>query len=193
VLFLEDQARLWLIVHLVLGVSLTAAATHQLVWMRGYLAGRFGRHRATRRFAWIVLALYAANFIVGNLIYPVYKVRVRVEYLENPAVAVAQRAVLDDARKAAGSDMAPAAPVDDQQVADTLASVSRWFDVKEHWIGLGFVLALANAFLMQAWNPRKHGAALAKPALAMTAAVAFATWAASLIGAVVTSYRSVGS
>ena len=68
-----------------LGVAAVGAATHLVLWSRGFVRGSFGRLRAARRFAWIVLALQLAAFAAGNVMYPTYKVEVRAAYLENVA------------------------------------------------------------------------------------------------------------
>ena len=78
-IFLESSARVWLILHAILGAATVAVATHLVVWIRRYPRGDFARHAAARWFATTALCLYAAQFTVGNLIYPVYKVRVRAE------------------------------------------------------------------------------------------------------------------
>src|SRR5690606_14489543 len=80
----ESEARLLLVLHAVVGAATVAVATHLVVWMRGWLKGRFARRRAVVRFAWLSLALFAATFLLGNLGYPLYKVKVRSAYLENP-------------------------------------------------------------------------------------------------------------
>ncbi|MGH9887843.1 MAG: hypothetical protein ACREBE_20085, partial [bacterium] len=66
----EAAARWMLVLHTALGVAAVGAATHLVLWSRGFLRGSFGRLRAARRFAWIVLALQLAAFTAGNLMYP---------------------------------------------------------------------------------------------------------------------------
>ncbi|HEY8142400.1 MAG TPA: hypothetical protein VIG06_07005, partial [Kofleriaceae bacterium] len=115
---LEAQARFLLILHAILGAATVAASTHLVIWLRGYLRGKPQRKRAVKRFAWISLALFALTFVVGNLGYPIYKVRVRTGYLENPPAVEAA--------------MMGAEPSAVQARYDRTANIARWFDVKEH-------------------------------------------------------------
>jgi uncharacterized membrane protein YciS (DUF1049 family) len=198
VIFLEAQARLLLVAHLIIGVALVASATHQVVWMRGYRRGQFGRHRGARRFAVITALLYVTGFALGNLIYPAYKVRVRVEYLDSPTALVKEREVRRSSQQLAsraaarGGDAPVAHP--DQTPADPrrAAKIARWFDVKEHWAALGLALALANAALMLGWDPRRDGAAPAGTAFGLGLGTAAAAWFAAVVGVIVTSFRAVG-
>ena len=63
-----SAARALLVLHTAVGVAAVGAATHLVVWLRGYLRGHFARHRAVRRFAWITLVLQLCAFLAGNLI-----------------------------------------------------------------------------------------------------------------------------
>src|SRR5689334_5450235 len=81
-----------LVLHTGLGVAAVGAATHLVLWLRRYVRGEYGRHRAVKKFAWIALILHALAFIAGNLMYPTYKVEVRAAYLENTN-AIVERAV----------------------------------------------------------------------------------------------------
>jgi len=87
----EAAARWMLLLHTALGVAAVGAATHLVLWSRGFLRGSFGRLRAVKRFAWIVLVLQVLAFVAGNAMYPTYKVEVRSAYLENrEAIAAGQ-------------------------------------------------------------------------------------------------------
>jgi hypothetical protein len=183
-LALEQHARLALLAHLILGAALVAASTHLVLWMRSYRRQGFARHRAVRRFAWISAGLFAANFALGLLIYPVYKVRVRVEYLDNPAAIAADYRSRLEHRHGGGPIVPPA--------ADDRVRIARWFDVKEHVIALGLPVAFALAIALTAWNPREHGPALGPPLFALALTLAATTWAAALVGALVTSVRAIG-
>jgi len=194
-IFAEDQARLLLVVHLVLGAALVASSTHLVVWLWRYPRGDFARHRGARRFALITASLFVANFLVGLTIYPVYKVRVRVEYLDNPT-AIARdadnratvRALIDERR---GSPIAATPPADPDALP--MHALARWFDVKEHAIALGLVLSLACAIILCAWEPRRDGDAIATAVFGFALFAAATTWFAALVGTLVTSYRSIGS
>ena len=87
----ETAARWMLVLHTALGVAAVGAATHLVLWLRRYSRGAYGMRRAVRRFAVLSLGLHAAAFLAGNIMYPTYKVEVRVAYLEN-ATAVANAA-----------------------------------------------------------------------------------------------------
>jgi hypothetical protein len=181
VLFLEDHARLVLVVHAVLGGSLVASSTHLVVWMRGYLRGQYGRRRAVRRFSSIALVLFGLTFVAGNLAYPTYKVRVRAGYLENPAAVAA-----DLETRGAGAGEVDAA-------LDETERVARWFDVKEHWAAVGLILSAACWLVLRAWDPVRHGGAVVPAVLGLAVGAAATAWFAALVGLVTASYRAIGS
>jgi hypothetical protein len=172
----ESEARVLLVLHAVVGAATVAVATHLVVWMRGWLRGRYGRRRAVIRFAWLSLALFGFTFLVGNLAYPIYKVRVRSAYLENPLALAAET----DSREEAAA------------LYDETERVARWFDVKEHWVAMGFVLALACVWILRRWNPAQHGGDLAPLVFAMAAGAAATAWLAAIVGLVTSSYRAIG-
>lgn len=175
----EEQARWLLILHAVVGCATVAAATHLVVWMRGWLGGRAPRRRAVQRFAWISLALFAATFVLGNVAYPIYKVRVRAEYLDDPAAVEASMREPTPARVAAA--------------VEETATIARWFDVKEHWVALGLMLAFACAFILRAWDPTQPGAAAIAPlVLGLAAGAAATAWLGAIIGLLTSSFRALG-
>ncbi len=194
-LFLEPGARAALILHAVIGAALVAAATHTVIWARRYTTGDFPRFPATRRFVTITFLLYVAQFSLGNLIYPVYKVRVRAEYFDNPAAQRAEIAARatgrDDVLHRAGREPAvtpPTAPRD-------LAKVARVFDVKEHWVALGLALAAGAFLLAWTWDPRRDGASPIPGRLlvVLSIGVALCAWGGALAGLYVSSFRAIGS
>ena len=174
----ESHARLLLVLHAILGAATVAASTHLVVWLRGYLHGKPQRRRAVRRFAWISLSLFALTFVVGNLGYPNYKVRVRTGYLENPPAVEAS--------------MVGAEPAAVQARYDQTARMARWFDVKEHWVALGLALTLACALILRRWEPSGEAAVIAPLIFAMAVTAAATTWLAAIVGLLVSSYRAVG-
>ena len=202
-LFLQEYGRYFLLLHTVVAVATVAISTHLVVWMRPWRRGKWTRYRAVRRFAFLSLAFYGITFTMGNLIYPLYKVRVRTEFLEHP-VEVARET---RARRTHSAEVAQryreinaGAPMEEpevdlenvRQVAGTTARVARWFDVKEHWVALGFALAAACAFLLAFWNPARDGATAVPWAFAMACGAAASAWIAAIIGVVVSSFRAVG-
>ncbi|GAB4540663.1 MAG: hypothetical protein Tsb0020_53850 [Haliangiales bacterium] len=216
-LFAEEHAGWLLVLHTICAGALVAATTHLVVWMRGFARSRPGRIRAVRKFAFICAALYVSAMILGNLMYPVYKVRVRVEYLEQPGAVVrdgelrrevAARA-LESHRalmSAGGQDENGPAPglegvagaagaAERERAAERprrAAKLARWFDVKEHWAALGCALMLGCALALRAWDPKRHSAAVAPILFLMALGSCAATWLAAIVGIAVSGYRAVG-
>jgi len=60
-----------------------AVSTHLVVWSYPLLVGRPARTRAIRWFAATGALLYAAQFALGILLYPTYKVRVAAELADS--------------------------------------------------------------------------------------------------------------
>ena len=174
----ESHARLLLVLHAILGAATVAASTHLVVWLRGYLKGKAQRRRGVRRFAWISLCLFASTFVVGNLGYPIYKVRVRTGYLENPPAVEAS--------------MAGAEPAAVQERYNRTARMARWFDVKEHWVALGLALTVACLVILRRWEPTGEAAAVAPLVFGMALTAAATAWFAAIVGLLVSSYRAVG-
>ena len=203
--FLADHARLLLIVHTALAVGAVAASTHVVVWMRGYRRGDFRRHTGVRRLSLYSALLFLGAFIAGNLMYPTYKVQVRAQYLENGGTVIRERAERDQARaqvrerydraraqRGAEPLPPPGAPDADADVARDTARMARWFDVKEHWLALGLMLALVVAVLARAWDPRVAGAGIAPAVLLIAVGAALTGWLGAIVGVLVSSHRAVG-
>ncbi len=203
-IFGESQAGLLLIVHAILAAALVASTTHLVVWMRHFPRGRFQRIAAIRRFAAISAVLFVVTFVVGNIIYPIYKVRVRAEYLEQATTVVRDYQNRSEARRQVearyrNDDSAPDLP--DSEIAERgahlpreTARVARWFDVKEHWVAFGMAMSVGCALLVRRWDPRRGGGrAIASIVFLMALSAACTAWFAGIVGLVVTSYRSIGS
>ncbi|MEM9492980.1 MAG: hypothetical protein AAGC55_27775 [Myxococcota bacterium] len=209
-LFAEEYAGLLLVVHTVVAVALVGATTHLVLWMRGFPRGRFERIRAVRKFAVIAAGLYVLSMLIGNVIYPVYKVRVRAEFLDRPTELVREYRQRSEARyqvaeryqanaERLGQPGADPAVLGDgaaisvpRDLPQRAAKVARWFDVKEHWVSLGMALSLACAVILTTWNPKRHGRSIAAIAFLMALGAAVASWLGAIIGLVVASYRSIG-
>jgi len=204
-LFLEEYARYLLVLHTALALATVAVSTHLVLWLRKYPAGTFDRIAAVRRFANWSAVLFVVTFIGGNLIYPVYKVRVRKQYLESGIAVTRDAEVREEmtfnlqqrynlAREADGEDARPDLQLNEPGTdgPHTTARIARWFDVKEHWVALGMALALALAFIVRRWNPRQQGDMLAPVVFALAVAAASTAWFAAVVGVVVSSYRAVG-
>ena len=78
----EWPARFALVAHALLGAATIAVSTHLVVWTYPLLFGRPARTRAIGWFAATGALLYAAQFALGILLYPTYKVRVAAELAE---------------------------------------------------------------------------------------------------------------
>jgi len=185
VLFLENQARLLLLLHAIGAGVLLGAATHHLLSCRRYLGGDFRAARGERRYARLVALGYLATFAIGLCEYPAYRVRVRAEYFDAPAAVAAEVALRSEAARRLGSAAAPAA------APGGLAWVARLFDVKEHLSALGVAAALALWALSRFAHPIARPR-LALPYLALSLLVCATAWTAALVGVLTASYRAVG-
>ncbi len=183
-MLLEHHARALLLLHGLVAAVLVGASTHQLLWCRHYLRGRFDRARAERRFAAVASAAFVATFFLGNLLYPTYKVRVRAEYFDAPSAVVAEGALRDS--EAAHHH----APLPRAEAAD-LSWVGRLFDVKEHWVALGCAASLALLLLSRRAHPEGDRRLLALY-LGLSFVVAGTAWTGAVIGLVTASFRAVG-
>lgn len=87
-LFAEALARPLLVVHAVLAAATAGAVTHDLVFLRLALrrGGRFVQ--VHRLFTHLSLLLAGATMLVGSVVYPTYRIRVRAEVLEEAHPAV---------------------------------------------------------------------------------------------------------
>ena len=189
----ETAARWLLVLHTALGVAAVGAATHLVLWMRGYLRGKFGRHRAVRRFAWISLALHLGAFIAGNVVYPTYKVEVRTAYLENAGAIVAARTAhqreLEKIALREGSPVPELTPPG-ETVRDS-AKAARWFDVKEHWVALGLLASAGLCLVLALWDPRTGSRALTPIVLGLAIVIAGTVWMGAIIGVLTAAWRPI--
>jgi hypothetical protein len=177
----------------VLGVAAVGAATHLVIWMRSYLRGNYGRHRAVRRFALYSLVLHALAFGAGNVMYPTYRVEVRAAHLENAGLLteehVARERALDALAEREGQP--PYARTPARGEVARAAKLARWFDVKEHWIALGLFASLGLVLVLRFWDPRRGHAALAPVVMTLAVVVAGTVWIGAIIGVLVTSMRAI--
>jgi hypothetical protein len=88
-LLFESVARPLLLLHATLGFTAVGATTHHAVY--SLLAARGRRHSAAlRRFGWIAPAAVVSQVLLGLVLYPTYRVRVRALHLDHEAPVVAQ-------------------------------------------------------------------------------------------------------
>jgi hypothetical protein len=189
----EAAARWMLVLHTALGVAAVGAATHLVLWSRGFLRGSFGRLRAARRFAWIVLVLQLLAFAAGNVMYPTYKVEVRTAYLENrEAIAAAQSAHQGQLERVAQREGGHAtAATATAELVRRAAQTARWFDVKEHWIALGILASLGLVLVLGFWDPGTAGRELAPVVFGLALVIAGTVWLGAVIGVLTASWRAV--
>jgi hypothetical protein len=164
---------------------LVASTTHHLVWSRGYLRGDFGALRGERRFALIAACAFVSTFVLGNLLYPTYKVRVRAEYFDNPAAVVEETHLRAVQHKAIG--VVPEAPVG----PISLSWVGRLFDIKEHWVALGCAASLLLLLLSRRAHPVDERRVLPLY-LGLSVFMCATAWWGAIVGLVTASFRSVG-
>lgn len=182
-----------LVLHTAVGAAAVGAATHLVIWSRGFLRGNFGRLGAVRRFAWIVLALQLGAFSAGNAMYPTYKVEVRTAYLENREAIVADQAshAAQLARTAHREAQAVPQPTATGELVKRAAAAARWFDVKEHWVALGILASLALVLTLAFWDPRAAGRELVPVIFGLSVIVAGTVWLGAVIGILTASWRAV--
>jgi hypothetical protein len=190
VLFLEAYARPLLVLHAISAAVLVGATTHHLLWSWRYRRGIYARLDGERTFALVSACAFVATFILGNLLYPTYKVRVRAEYLDNPP-AVAEEARLRDTQRQAVTTSAASAAAVDLPPRRSLSSVARAFDIKEHWVALGCAASLLLLALSRLSHPQRHPQVLALY-LGLSVAQCSAAWFGAVVGLWTASVRSVG-
>jgi hypothetical protein len=186
VLFLEGLARPLLVCHAISAAVLVGAATHQLLWCRHYLYGRYDRMQAERRFAAISTAAFVCTFIIGNLVYPTYKVRVRAEYFDNPSAIAAEVKLRDAGAHDIGVATAPL-----PATVRSLSPVAHVFDIKEHWVALGCAASIVLFILSRKAHPRYQRGVLPLY-LGLTAIQCGAAWLGAVVGLITASFRAVG-
>jgi hypothetical protein len=200
-LFVEGAARWLLVLHTVVAIAAVGSATHLVLWLRPYLRGTFTRQRAVKRFGVLTAALFAAAFVLGNVIYPIYKVRVKVEYLQNPSALQQDAALRLDHRAAVearyrGAEVAPpseaAIAARTHGLPRSAEKMARWFDVKEHWVAMGLPLALGCMVLLLAWDPRRDGPGPATIVFLLALGAAATLWLGAIIGVITSSWRAIG-
>jgi hypothetical protein len=124
------------------------------------------------------------TFVLGNLLYPTYKVRVRAEFFDNPA-AVAEEIRLRQAQEKLTSP-APASPT-----LPSLSPIARLFDIKEHWVALGCAASVILLILSRLAHPREQPSVLTLY-LGLALFACLTAWCGAVVGLVTASFRSVG-
>jgi hypothetical protein len=186
-LFLEGIARPLLVLHAISAAVLVASTTHHVVWCRGYLRDNFSKYKGERRFALIACCAFLSTFVIGNLLYPTYKVRVRAEYFDNPPAIAEEAKLRAQQRQLVG--LKPIATPATTMVG--LAPVARAFDIKEHWVALGAAASVLLLFLSRRAHPKDHPRVMPLY-LGLALAVCACAWFGAIVGLVTASFRAVG-
>jgi hypothetical protein len=190
-LFLESFARPLQVVHLVAAATLVASSTHHLVWSARYLWGNFKRRGGERTLAVVACVAYVVTFGLGLLLYPTYKVRVRLEYFDDNVAVTSDAAARAEAaavrvERASGVSVPRRAPI------VSLAWVGRLFDIKEHLAAIGLALMLALCVISRRVNLLEHRE-IVPGFVGISAVVCALVWFSAVIGVWVATYRSAGA
>jgi hypothetical protein len=185
----DSIARLLLIAHTVVAVAAVASATHLLIWLRRSIAtGDARTFSASKRFATVAVGLHFTAFIIGNVMYPNYKLRVRMAYLEN-SVAVSsdyQQRTVDRNRVESVNENPP-------QRERAASNMARWFDVKEHLVAFGLFALAAVWLITRRWRPDADETShvIEASVLALTGFAVATLWAAGIIGLLTAAWRAI--
>jgi hypothetical protein len=184
-------ARLLLVLHTAIGVAAVGAGTHLVIWLRRYLRG-VGSRPAVMKFAWWFFGLQLAAFLLGNTMYPTYKVEIRAAYLENPAAFASEQTTRDRAvsELEAKQHGEPRETPATAELVKRAAKAARWFDVKEHWIALGILMSAALLLVLSFWRV-EDSAVLSPIVLTMATIAAGTTWLGAIIGILTAAWRAV--
>lgn len=167
---------LLLISHAILGVASMFLALHLVVWTRGLFTGKPIRQKGTVLLSGWLAGCLAAQFLLGNVIYPEYRVQVREHRLESLTYMTqkAQReGVLPEVMIGRGERLA------------------RLFDVKEHAASFATVLGV---LLFPLHRRRKKGERSESGDRVLFAAgvvVAGLVWFVGLVGLHITHFEAI--
>jgi hypothetical protein len=150
------MARLLLVLHAVLGFLSMGLAVHALIWS-------WQRRVRAVLFARLAALVTAAQVVIGLLVYPVYRVKVRHEIF--------------DVRHPDGGM--------------PLGWLGRLFDIKEHFGLLGLVLLVLAWWLCTRGGERASRTERAAQ-LGAAGLGAGLIWVAGMVGVLVTSYAGLG-
>jgi len=81
-IFLEDFSKFLLFLHLVAAVVLMGCLAHNLLIVVGYWRGKFRKKNVEKRHVKMAFWAYLVTFLIGALVYPTFRVRVRAEYFD---------------------------------------------------------------------------------------------------------------
>ena len=78
--FLENFYIILLLVHLFTTFVLVGSMTHNLLFVVGYLRGKFGRVKLEWRYVRASFWTYVITYVIGALIYPAFRVYIRGDF-----------------------------------------------------------------------------------------------------------------
>ncbi len=81
-IFLERFYIILLIFHMLVTIVLAGSMTHNFFVVIGYLRGKFNRNKLELKFLKVSVWCYSIVYILGTLIYPTFRIRVRHEYFD---------------------------------------------------------------------------------------------------------------
>ena len=86
--FLESIANFLLFLHLCATIVLAGSMGHNLVLVVRYCRGNFTKQKVEKLYVRIAFWAYCVTFLLGALVYPTFRIRVRAEYLDEMRPAV---------------------------------------------------------------------------------------------------------
>ena len=155
-----------------------------------------GRHSlgSLRAFARLAFLFYSATFVLGLVIYPTYKVKVRVGYfekVESPRALSSEQADAGIRAQSTGQGLPPDHSHDLK--LDSGRTLVRLFDIKEHMAFLGW-LSMALCFVgIRYWDEGVANAVYSNSMLALAGMACFATWWSGVVGLIVSASRSIAA
>jgi cytochrome bd-type quinol oxidase subunit 1 len=78
----ESIARPLLFLHLIAATCVTASAVHLAIRVWGYLRGNVTKVPFEKTYARLLVVSYAVCYVLGAIVYPAFRVRVRAEYFD---------------------------------------------------------------------------------------------------------------
>lgn len=80
--FLENQGKLFLIIHALFAILLLGSMTHHVLIATRYFWGNFKKIRLEKLYVKVAFVSYVITFALGSIIYPSYRYHVRDQYFD---------------------------------------------------------------------------------------------------------------
>lgn len=176
--------------HALVAICTVATTTHLVLWIRRALKDKRHSVKALRNFARLAFLFYSVTFILGLVIYPTYKVKVRVGYLERVAIPSSIQVTEDKGP----APRANPAPLDiEESKASRGQRLARLFDMKEHLALLGWLAMVLCFFAFRFWDDGATSAFYRKSIFTLALLACLATWWSGIVGLVVSASRSIAA